>query len=63
MVFKLLREPDNRYKYDAILVDEAQDFVDHWWLAIIDLLKSEDSSETWLYIFYDELILKCSGNT
>ncbi|MBF0266687.1 MAG: AAA family ATPase [Gammaproteobacteria bacterium] len=41
-------------KFDAILVDEAQDFEDHWWLAITDLLVSESPTESWLYIFYDQ---------
>jgi len=40
--------------FDAILVDEAQDFEDHWWLAIMELLISEDPKETWLYVFYDK---------
>jgi len=40
--------------FDAILVDEAQDFEDHWWIAITELLVSENPNESWLYMFYDK---------
>lgn len=39
-------------KYDAIVVDEAQDFSDEYWFAIDELLK--DSANGHLYIFIDE---------
>ncbi|MCO4759353.1 MAG: NERD domain-containing protein/DEAD/DEAH box helicase [Oceanospirillaceae bacterium] len=35
--------------FDAILVDEAQDFEAHWWLPIEELRKSESI----FYLFYD----------
>jgi superfamily I DNA and RNA helicase len=38
-------------KYDAIVVDEAQDFIDEYWFAIEELLK--DQKEGALYIFND----------
>jgi hypothetical protein len=41
--------PDMRF--DAIVVDEAQDFSDTWWLPLMELL--EDLDEDTFYIFYD----------
>lgn len=42
----------NYEKYDAIIVDEAQDFHEEWALTIRCLLK--DDHESILYVFYDE---------
>ncbi|GAB6113145.1 NERD domain-containing protein [Desulfomicrobium salsuginis] len=39
-------------KFDAIVVDEAQDFSDEYWFAIEELLRDEVSG--FLYIFIDE---------
>lgn len=39
-------------RYDAIIVDEAQDFHEEWALTIRTLLK--DDQESLLYVFYDE---------
>lgn len=39
-------------KYDAIVVDEAQDFSDEYWLGVEMLLRDQD--EGYLYIFIDE---------
>lgn len=39
-------------KFDAIVVDEAQDFSDEYWFAIEELLRDEVSGH--LYIFIDE---------
>jgi len=36
-------------EYDAVLVDEGQDFYDDWWLPVSSLVKNEG----WFYIFYD----------
>ena len=36
--------------YDAIVVDEAQDFHENYWIALDSLLKSDG----YLYIFYDD---------
>ena len=38
--------------FDAIVVDEAQDFADLWWPAALAALKDEDSGG--LYVFSDE---------
>jgi len=38
-------------RYDAILVDEAQDFRSMWWYSVTNLLASPE--EGYLYIFYD----------
>jgi hypothetical protein len=49
-------------KYDAIVVDEAQDFSDDYWFSIEELLR--DSDEGFLYLFIDEnqAIYKRHGN-
>jgi hypothetical protein len=46
--FDGLNEPAQ--KYDALIVDEAQDFADDWWLLAEAALKHFDS---FFYIFYD----------
>ncbi len=38
--------------FDAIVVDEAQDFLENWWLPLQLLLPNPDTST--LYIFYDD---------
>jgi hypothetical protein len=38
-------------RYDAIIVDEAQDFRTHWWIAIDECLK--DTKSSWLHAFFD----------
>ncbi len=38
-------------RYDAIVVDEAQDFKPHWWVALESALQSEANSR--LHVFYD----------
>lgn len=38
-------------RFDAIVVDEAQDFKSNWWIALLSALKDPDNSP--LYIFYD----------
>lgn len=42
--------PDGK-RFDAIVIDEAQDFADSWWPAVEAALKSDDSG---LYVFSDE---------
>ncbi|WP_344327698.1 nuclease-related domain-containing DEAD/DEAH box helicase [Aeromicrobium halocynthiae] len=37
--------------YDAIVIDEAQDFADLWWPVVMEALKYEDDA---LYVFSDE---------
>ena len=42
--------PDGQ-RFDAVVVDEAQDFSDTWWPALLGALRSEDSG---IYVFSDE---------
>lgn len=39
------------FRFDAVVVDEAQDFAAEWWLAL-DEITSNGSSDS-LYVFYD----------
>lgn len=39
-------------QYDAILVDEGQDFQSEWWIALLNLL--EDPDHGIFYLFYDD---------
>lgn len=39
-------------RYDAIVVDEGQDFQDVWWVPLIELLR--DPQQGILYIFFDD---------
>jgi hypothetical protein len=39
-------------RFDAIIVDEAQDFADHWWHALMKGLKDEETGG--LYVYSDE---------
>ncbi len=41
--------PDERF--DAVIVDEGQDFQEYWWTAVHALLR--DPNEGTLYVFYD----------
>ena len=41
----------NKTYFDAIIVDEGQDFLNHWWKSIVSLLNTNYSN---FYIFYDE---------
>lgn len=43
--------PEGR-RFDAIIVDEAQDFADHWWHSLMKALKDEESGG--LYVYSDE---------
>jgi hypothetical protein len=45
----LPRLPDERY--DAVIVDEGQDFAELWWVAIEELLRDRAASSLW--VFYD----------
>ena len=44
--------PNTRLRFDAVLVDEAQDFETNWWLLIEELLADRDTSH--LQIFLDD---------
>ena len=39
-------------RYDAVIVDEGQDFQEHWWVPLEKLLRDPESSI--FYIFYDD---------
>ena len=39
-------------RYDALIVDEGQDFEDNWWLPLQELLRDPD--EGMFYIFFDD---------
>jgi hypothetical protein len=45
------RQPPGRL-FDAIVIDEAQDFADLWWPAVLAALRDEDAAG--LYVFSDE---------
>ena len=48
------------FRFDAVIVDEGQDFMDHWFIPLEDLLKNPDESV--FYVFYDNnQHLKSSG--
>ena len=40
------------HRFDAVIVDEAQDFADHWWHPLMKSLRDED--EGGLYVYTDE---------
>jgi len=40
-----------KFRYDAVIADEAQDFAPEFWLGLDTLLASETGS--WLYVFFD----------
>ena len=40
--------PDGK-KYDAVIVDEAQDFADSWWTPVLRALKDEEEGGLFLY--------------
>jgi len=48
----LAREQRAGLKFDAIVIDEAQDFADLWWPALLSALKNEETGP--LYAFSDE---------
>jgi hypothetical protein len=43
--------PDGK-RYDAIVVDEAQDFADSWWTPVLEALRSEETGG--LFVYSDE---------
>lgn len=44
-------ELDRTVKYDGIFVDEGQDFISHWWIALNELLVSDERSR--FHVFFD----------
>lgn len=49
-------------KFDAVVVDEAQDFSDEYWLGVEDLLKDRESGH--FYVFFDpnQMLYKRRGS-
>ena len=43
---------DDKQKYDAVIVDEAQDFADSWWRPVLKALRDEEQGG--LYVYSDE---------
>lgn len=50
----VLRAPDADLTllYDAIIVDEGQDFEDTWWIGLLDTLKDAETGV--FYVFFDD---------
>ena len=49
---ELAADLDDKDRFDAFVIDEAQDFADDWWLPILGALRDED--EGGLYVFSDD---------
>jgi len=48
-------------QYDAIIVDEGQDFREEWWVVLMSLL--HDEKEGILYVFFDDNQMLYEGRT
>lgn len=48
----LAEEQPHGKKFDAIVIDEAQDFADSWWVCVLRSLRDEEQGG--LYLFSDE---------
>ncbi|HET8602240.1 MAG TPA: NERD domain-containing protein [Segeticoccus sp.] len=48
----LASELDDGHKFDAIIVDEAQDFADEWWTPLVRALRDEETGG--LFVYSDE---------
>ena len=48
----LAEDLDDKHKYDAVIVDEAQDFADSWWRPVLKALRDEEQGG--LYVYSDE---------
>ena len=51
-MLELAAQLTDGHKFDAVVVDEAQDFADAWWPALMACLRDEDSGV--VYTFSDE---------
>lgn len=49
---ELAADLPERERFDSIIVDEAQDFADHWWYPLMTALKDEETGG--LYVYSDE---------
>jgi len=47
-----IEELGDKLQFDAIVIDEGQDFGEEYWLPVEMALRSSEKS--WLYVFYDE---------
>ncbi len=45
-------DADPNQLYDALIVDEGQDFEDTWWIGLLDALKDPESGV--FYVFFDD---------
>lgn len=50
--FYAIEELGDTLRFDAIVIDEGQDFGEEYWLPVEMALRS--SEDSWLYVFYDE---------
>lgn len=50
--FYAIEELGDVLRFDAIVIDEGQDFGEEYWLPVEMALRS--SNDSWLYVFYDE---------
>lgn len=50
--FYAIEELGDALRFDAVVIDEGQDFGEEYWLPVEMALRS--SEESWLYVFYDE---------
>ncbi|MFC6696407.1 NERD domain-containing protein [Nocardioides daphniae] len=48
----LAAEQPSSKRYDAVVVDEAQDFADSWWASVLGSLRDEENGG--VYVFSDE---------
>lgn len=47
----LASKQNPEFQFDAVIVDEAQDFRSHWWIALDGLLRDQSTSD--IHAFYD----------
>lgn len=50
--FYAIEELGDKLQFDAIIIDEGQDFGEEYWLPVEMALRNSEKS--WLYVFYDE---------
>ena len=48
----LARGLEDRKRYDSVVVDEAQDFADSWWVPVMESLRDQETGG--VYVFSDE---------
>lgn len=54
--------PRYNTRYDAILVDEGQDFCDLWWLPVEELLAGKTTSSFYIFLDRRQNIFRREGN-